>query len=148
MKSCKKYVVFTWKITMRTGPWYNIKVSCYQYRIVGITCYYYHLISTMGFSILVKWHHYIESGPRITILHRWWQLSCQWLVHSSYKCPVIRKIFHVMISLWNIVFNLCLQHFENETPSVISSQPAKLLLNLDDTGIQGEMLILLLCLDP
>ena len=42
-----------------TGPWFNIKMSSYQYR----KSHCGDLISTMGFPILVRCHLYIESGP-------------------------------------------------------------------------------------
>ena len=46
-------------------PWFNIKMSSYQYRIsrCGDKTILRPLISTMGFPILVRWHLYIESGP-------------------------------------------------------------------------------------
>ena len=48
------------------GPWFNIKMSSYQYRksIVEIRWSYDRLISPMGFPILVRRYLYIESGPR------------------------------------------------------------------------------------
>ena len=47
--------------------WINIKMPSYQYignPIVEIRRSYDHLISTMGFPLLVRQHLYIESGPR------------------------------------------------------------------------------------
>ena len=68
------------------GGWINIKMSSYQYRksIVEIRRSYDRLISTMGFSILVRWHLYIESGPRCPmadLVHTWliWVFS----LHSA-----------------------------------------------------------------
>ena len=53
---------------METGPWFNIKMSSYQYRkpIVEIRRSYNRLISPIGFPIPVRRHLYIESGPRAT----------------------------------------------------------------------------------
>ena len=44
-----------------SGPWFNIKMTSYQYR--KSHC----VISTMGLPILVRRHLYIESGPRSQI---------------------------------------------------------------------------------
>ena len=49
-------------LSLGAGPRFNIKMTSYQYKK-----FYDHLMSTMGFPILVRWHLYIQSGPRIHI---------------------------------------------------------------------------------
>ena len=49
------------------GGLFNVEMPSYQYRKFhcGDRWSYHHLFSTMGFPILVRWHHFIESGPRL-----------------------------------------------------------------------------------
>ena len=48
---------------MSPGGWFNIKMSSYHYRKSHCGDKTIHLISTMGFAILIRWHLYIELGP-------------------------------------------------------------------------------------
>ena len=53
-----------WQITTRAPIQYKDLTNIGN-PIVGVRRSYDHLISTMGFPILVRWHLYIESGPSI-----------------------------------------------------------------------------------
>ena len=91
-----------------SGPWFIIKMSSYQYRKshcggktilppsclhngisnTGKTASLKHLISTMGFPILVRQHLYIESGPSTKIVYLTtsypsWLAGCLWLTIST-----------------------------------------------------------------
>ena len=48
-----------------SGPWFNMKISSYQYRKSHCGDKTIWRLSYLhnGISILIKWHHYIESGP-------------------------------------------------------------------------------------
>ena len=58
------------------GPWFNIKMlsTCIGNPIVEIRRSYDRLISKMGFPMLVRWHLYIESGPRTLAFIEGWRL--------------------------------------------------------------------------
>ena len=55
----------------QSGPWFNIKMSSYQFRKshcgdkTVVRLFKVSLISTVGFPILVRWHLYIDSAPRV-----------------------------------------------------------------------------------
>ena len=52
-------------IELKSGPWFNIKMTSYQCRKshCGDKRSYDRLISTIWFPILVRWHLYIDSEP-------------------------------------------------------------------------------------
>ena len=69
------------------GPWFNIKMSSYQYRKSHCgdkTIYYDRLISTMGFRILVKRHLYTESGP--------WSQPKRPTIKSNVDCDKAKRL--------------------------------------------------------
>ena len=55
----------TWRL-LEPGPWFSTKMLSYQYRKshCGYRRSYERLISTTRFPILVRWHLYIDPGPR------------------------------------------------------------------------------------
>ena len=62
--------------------------------IVKIRQSYNHLISTMGFPILIRWHLYIESGPRYFLWHisnGIPQATCTYLWNESISCLWVVK---------------------------------------------------------
>ena len=63
---CHFMVIVAMALMCIPGASFNMSMSSYQYRnpIVEIRWSYDHLISKMGFPILVRWHLYVELAPR------------------------------------------------------------------------------------
>ena len=94
---------------------FNIKMSAYQYR--KSHCRHKTILRpSMGFPILVRWHLYIESGPRcgpwlffllsVLICH-----SCNnWTRHVSVYCRsgcrecVLWKVIWIKNSVWQLCY--------------------------------------------
>ena len=92
------------------GPWFNIKMSSYQYRKshCGDRRSYDRLISTMGFPIPVRWHLYIESEPRY---HSWsWFNYYVYTRQTEYRIqrliigPFYRRLSHHNLNFMPISF--------------------------------------------
>ena len=66
-----------WHLTHRGNP------------IVEIRRSYDHIISTMGFHILVRWHLYIESGPE------------DWLFHQLVQSFSFQGMFCMLSLVWS-----------------------------------------------
>ena len=59
--------------------------------ILEIRQSYDRLISTMGFSILVRWHLYIESGPWFVLKLHYYMVWFKTLLHTDDKSQKLKK---------------------------------------------------------
>ena len=73
---------------------------------------YDRLISTIGFPILVRWHLYIESGPR-GVSFRWWLLM-PWIVGSQgviyyvgWAGPYLSSWWRHQMETFSVLLALC-----------------------------------------
>ena len=100
--------------SLKPGSWFIIKchLPSIGNPIVETRQSYDHLISTMGFPLLVRWHLYIESGPwwSILIVLTGWKLTWLTVLANHALWSLTTTVNHLNISLhtqrvqWNRIY--------------------------------------------